>query len=82
MKYKENYNDTQKILSFSFCRDNVPFYELYYVWNHHFLNLGFIPSFFAQWLLEAFPKAWVAAFPIVFFVAPRAAKLAESLMKK
>ena len=47
-----------------------------------FLNLGFIPSFFAQWLLEAFPKAWVAAFPIVFFGAPRAAKLAESLMKK
>lgn len=47
-----------------------------------FLNLGLIPSFFTQWLLEAFPKAWVAAFPIVFFVAPRAAKLAESLMKK
>ena len=38
-----------------------------------FFNLGFIPSFFAQWLLESFPKACVAAFPIVFFVSPRAA---------
>ena len=47
-----------------------------------FLILGFIPSFFAQWLLDVFPKTWVAAFPIVVFFAPRAAKLAESLMTK
>lgn len=33
-----------------------------------FLNLGFIPSFFTQWLLEAFPKAWVAAFLSCFLL--------------
>ncbi len=47
-----------------------------------FLNLGFSSSFFEQWLLEAFPKAWVVAFPIIFFIVPYVAKFAESLMKK
>ncbi|MBX7491164.1 DUF2798 domain-containing protein [Helicobacter turcicus] len=47
-----------------------------------FLNLGFQADFFEQWLLEAFPKAWVVAFPIVFFLAPCVAKLTEFLMRE
>ena len=43
-----------------------------------FLNLGFIPSFFAQWLLEAFPKAWVAAF-LSYFLSPLVLQNSQNL---
>ncbi|MGD9553741.1 MAG: DUF2798 domain-containing protein [Arcobacteraceae bacterium] len=43
--------------------------------------MGFIENFIAMWL-EAFAKAFVCAFPLVFIFAPIAHKISLKCIKK
>ena len=45
-----------------------------------YLNLGFVDGFVKIWL-TAYVKAFVVAYPTIFFVAPLAAKLANLICK-
>jgi hypothetical protein len=45
-----------------------------------YLNIGFTDDFWQKWG-EAFIKAFIFAFPIVFFVAPTVQKLVNKLTK-
>ena len=45
-----------------------------------FTNLGLVDNFVFKWA-EAFYKAFIFAFPIVFFVAPSVQKLTNKLIK-
>ena len=45
-----------------------------------FINLGFIDSFFTQWI-EAFFKAAVCAIPIISVVAPFVKKIVSKVIK-
>ena len=47
-----------------------------------FLNLGLNENSLKQWLLDAFPKAWIIAFLIAFLIVPYIAKITEYLIKK
>ncbi len=44
------------------------------------VNIGLPDDFFFRWM-EAFYKAFVFAFPIVFFVAPMVHKITNKLIK-
>ncbi|RXK11644.1 hypothetical protein CP965_12800 [Halarcobacter mediterraneus] len=46
-----------------------------------FINLGFVDDFVIRWM-EAFFKAYVCAFPIVFFVAPAVQRITNKLIKE
>ena len=46
-----------------------------------YTNLGFVDGFIFKWM-EAFYKAFIFAFPIVFFVAPTVQKLTNKLIKQ
>jgi len=39
------------------------------------INLGWVDDLLARWLLQAFPSAWVIAFPIALFVVPAVRRL-------
>ncbi|MGC9457594.1 MAG: DUF2798 domain-containing protein [Halothiobacillaceae bacterium] len=47
-----------------------------------FTNLGLPNDFLERWLLEAFPGAWVVAFPIALFVVPAVRRLTGRLVER
>ncbi|HDP88968.1 MAG TPA: DUF2798 domain-containing protein [Thioalkalivibrio sp.] len=45
-----------------------------------FINLGWVSDFFVRWLLQAFPSAWVVAFPVSLFVVPVVRRLVAGMV--
>jgi hypothetical protein len=44
------------------------------------INLGWVDDLLVRWLLQAFPSAWVIAFPVALFVVPAVRRVVGRLV--